>query len=248
MSELLESIKAAREGSVRSTNKIITEMTPMARRIASKYKVKESQDNDDLIQEGLMAAHKAIHKFNLDYGETFIDERFYAYVRKAMEHAVICYLQQFDVVPVPRRLWQIRNMIELENPTDVEEFCEKHNISESRFYDAKALIVGMESRPRNVDVDTVNAESLFDDGSLEDSIFINKIRKVIDEHLHEYAQFFDDNELAIFKSIYFGQKTAQEVGEEFEMCPSRVRYVTGQALKNLRELLMDDGLSKDDVL
>ncbi|MGR5347486.1 sigma-70 family RNA polymerase sigma factor [Vibrio mediterranei] len=247
MSELENAIIKAREGSQGSMNYIIREMTPMANRVASRYKAKDSQDFDDLVQEALMAAHKSIEKYDLNYDEKFIDQRFYAYVRTSMDHAVICYLQQFDVVPVPRRLWQIRNIIELENPKNIEEFCEKYNISENRFYQAKSLIVGMGTHPRNVDVDTVRSDALFNDDEMEDTLFYSKIKSLINNQLEQYGQYFEERDLCIFKSIFFGQKTTQEVAEEYELCPSRVRYIVMQTLRNMRELLLDDGVVKEDI-
>lgn len=248
MSELKEAIELAKNGNERKMRFLLDELTPMADRVASRYKVRESQDHDDLRQEAMVAAHKSIQKFDIDYGETFVDERFFAYARKSMEHAVICYLQQFDVVPVPRRLWQIRNIIEIENPQNIEEFCETYNISEARFYAAKSLIVGMGTQPRNVDFDTVRSDVLFDDESgMEDSVFFEKMKTLIDSQLEEFGQFFEPRDLAIFKSIYFGHKTPQEVASEYDLCTSRVRYIVGQTLKNMKELLLDSGVTKDDI-
>ncbi|WP_199438352.1 sigma-70 family RNA polymerase sigma factor [Vibrio owensii] len=248
MSELKERIELAKSGDQRQMKYLLEELKPMASRVASRYKVRESQDHDDLEQEAMLAGHKAIVKFDIDYGENFVDERFFAYARTSMEHAVICYLQQFDVVPVPRRLWQIRNIIELENPTNIEEFCEKYNISESRFYAAKSLIVGMGTQPRNVDFDTVRSDVLFDEESgMEDSVLYDKMKSLIDAQLDEFGEYFEQRDLSIFKSIFFGHKTPQEVSNEYDLCPSRVRYIVGQTLKNMKELMLDSGVTKEDI-
>ncbi|MGR5448562.1 sigma-70 family RNA polymerase sigma factor [Vibrio sp. PNB22_3_1] len=248
MSELKIRLELAKAGHTKEIQNLLTELRPMARRVASRYKVRDSQDHDDLEQEALLAGHKAIGAFDMEYDGEFMDERFFAYARRSMENAAICYLQQFDVVPVPRRLWQIRNKIEREKPTDVDEFCLKYSISKKRFEDAKSLIVGMDTKPRSVDFDTVRGDAAFSpNDSVEDELFYESMKSLIASKINEYASYFDAKDLAIFRAIFFQQLSPQEVAIENDMCDSKVRYVVAQVLRDLKELLLDDGVSVDDI-
>ncbi|MEZ8987875.1 sigma-70 family RNA polymerase sigma factor [Vibrio breoganii] len=250
MSDVLKQlIERSREGDPRAVQIILLKMKPLIHRVVSKYKSRDSQDYDDLYQEASLTLVKCIEKFDLTYGEEFKPERFFSYARVSMDHASICYLQQFDVVAIPRRLWQIRNRIERENPEDVKEFCEKYDISENRFYDAKSLIATSSSSPRTVEFDAAGAEvpeSL--DSEFVERLVDTALSRILKDHIEDYRQYFDDKALKIFQAVYIEDRETNEIADQWDVEPGRVRYIALQTLRDVQELLLDLGVKPADFV
>lgn len=237
---------------------LITNNRSLVLKFASFYKriigVNSSLDEDDLIQAGMIGLHKAINKYDIDKGASFSTYAVF-WIKQAITREI---MDNGNVVRIPVHLGQdlLRlhkaesNSIFEYGYVNIEDVCNKMNISESKYNSLKDVDYKF-SKMRSIDI-CVNEEN--SDTSIIDLLdsshalvtlpedFLDPmeiaIKKVFRENLLSCLDNLTEKEKDVLL-LRFGfvdgiPHTLEDIGSRYNVTRERIRQIEAKALKKLR--------------
>ena len=208
-------------------DKIVLNQVSQVMSIAKTFR--DSDDIDDLIQEGMVAVLIAFNKYNPDY-----DTKFSTYVRPAINGHLIRYLQKNKTLRLPDRtpkiLKQINKAKELLNRLDKR--ITTTNIAELTGLDEQQIIDILNG------IQLVELNKLNDEGeelinTIEDPTTIEAFNSVESPDL---SSLTDIQQQIIMRDFYDGY-TDEEIAEQLNIAIATVKQEKLKALETLRYTL-----------
>ena len=208
-------------------DKIVLNQVSQVMSIAKTFR--DSDDIDDLIQEGMVAVLIAFNKYNPDH-----DTKFSTYVRPAINGHLIRYLQKNKTLRLPDRtpkiLKQINKAKELLNRLDKR--ITTTNIAELTGLDEQQIIDILNG------IQLVELNKLNDEGeelinTIEDPTTIEAFNSVESPDL---SSLTDIQQQIIMRDFYDGY-TDEEIAEQLNIAIATVKQEKLKALETLRYTL-----------
>lgn len=211
-------------------DKIVLNQVSQVISIAKTFR--DSDDIDDLVQEGMVAVLIAFNKYNPDY-----DTKFSTYVRPAINGHLIRYLQKNKMLRLPDRtpkiLKQINKAKELLSRLDKR--ITTTNIAELTGLDEQQIIDILNG------IQLVELNKLNDEGeellnTIEDPTAIEAFRGVESSTTLYLNELTDIQQQIIMRDFYDGY-TDEEIAEQLNIAISDVKQEKLKALDTLRYTL-----------
>lgn len=210
-------------------DKIVLNQVSQVMSIAKTFR--DSDDIDDLIQEGMVAVLIAFNKYNPDY-----DTKFSTYVRPAINGHLIRYLQKNKMLRLPDRTPKILKQINKakELLSRIEKRITTTNIAELTGLDEQQIIDILNG------IQLVELNKLNDEGeelinTIEDPTTIEVFNDVVSPKL-DLSSLTDVQQQIIMRDFYDGY-TDEEIAEQLNIAIQTVKQEKLKALDTLRYTL-----------
>lgn len=192
---------------------------------------RDSDDIDDLIQEGMVAVLIAFNKYNLDH-----DTKFSTYVRPAINGHLIRYLQKNKALRLPDRTPKILKQINkakellsrLNKPATTTNIAELTGLDELQIID---ILNGIQL----VELNKLNDEGIELLNTIEDPTAIEVFNDVESETL--YLNTLTDIQQQIIMRDFYEGYSDEEIAEQLNITISDVKNEKLKALETLRYTL-----------
>lgn len=254
--EEAEVARLAAKGDKRARQRMIESNLRLVVKIARRY-VNRGLALLDLIEEGNLGLIRAVEKFDVERGFRFSTYATW-WIRQTIERAI---MNQTRTIRLPIHVVKELNVYlrasrELAKEQDHEATPEEVARYVDRPVEDVKHMLSLNEKVTSIDTayGDDNDKSLLD--TLPDSTHIDPAEKLLDDNLkdnlEQWLYELSETQREIIARRYgllgYDRETLEEVGQRIGLTRERVRQIQVEALKALRKILENNGLSEDIAL
>lgn len=247
--------RAALKGDQESRKRMIESNLRLVVKIA-RYYLNRGLPLLDLIEEGNLGLIHAVEKFDPERGFRFSTYATW-WIRQTIERAI---MNQTRTIRLPVHVVKQINQYQraarklaqsLDHEPSYDEVAKVLDISAEEVENT----LGLNERVACVDTPSINKDKLLQDATAEDS-FSDPVAPLQEAQIQHYIEMWlsqlSDKQRKVVESRFGinGQEAAtlEEVGMRIGVTRERVRQIQVEALKRLRKILENQGISADTIL
>ena len=242
----------AKKWDVEARNKLIEHNMGLIVSIAKKY-ARWDIDIQDLIQEWVIWLMRWINKYSPKYWV-----KFSFYITYWVEAAIVKYLKKNNIIRFPFSsssiIYKIISIISENNwKVDIKDLCKKLNLSEEKLNEF-LLSIGcanlMSLDKFLIDEEKRTLLSIIEDTTVSvEYTLVEQDRKKIVKNIVEKLP--DKRKYVILKRFWLNWEnnhTLQEIWNSLWVSRERIRQIEKVSLKELKKILINEGIKREDVL